>query len=415
MLLLLLFIQTVYGGPTPPEGCHRALPEPSVLRVAGEAVILSFTMLESELQGRGLPAAKCLIARDDGAVEAVEGGAYRGEGRVRQRDNQLWLLPAQAADSGNYTCTYRNGSSCVSGSIRLRVFESRSARLQLLAYQIPLLVGERLRLRCPSLSGFNDTERLTQWTRGPAPDHAPDHAPGPPAAGSVLQAGGRLLIPAVRRAHAGVYTCRLRAHIGEQQYRVSRTVVLRVDGDDPVTTTSDPEVTSSSFSTINIPVIQPPVIVSPRDGDVLESPHGSGLELSCTVRAECQEVDHTLVTWLVNNQSMESWYLDGRGLQGGRRVIRVSGVCLVDLSLVFVSLTDEDEQTELRCVAQNRGGRQEVVVRLQLEDSSSTWLLVGAVAASCFLAVVSIFLFLLFKPRGKKNSDYFLTRQSSSY
>jgi len=90
------------------------------------------------------------------------------------------------------------------------------------------------------------------------------------------------------------------------------------------------------------PVIKPPVILSPRNGDVFESPHGenhqqqqqqhvcinhhnnnmcpgSDLELSCTVLAECHMVDDTVVTWLANNQSVESSYLHGRALQGGRR------------------------------------------------------------------------------------------------
>lgn len=46
---------------------------------------------------------------------------------------------------------------------------------------------------------------------------------------------------------------------------------------------------------------------------------GSAEEMFCKVLTECQTADYTEVTWLVNSQSVESSYLDGRALQGGRR------------------------------------------------------------------------------------------------
>lgn len=41
----------------------------------------------------------------------------------------------------------------------------------------------------------------------------------------------------------------------------------------------------------------------------------------------CQAADSTVVTWLVNGQSVESSYLDGRALQGARRQLLL---CLMD-------------------------------------------------------------------------------------
>lgn len=46
---------------------------------------------------------------------------------------------------------------------------------------------------------------------------------------------------------------------------------------------------------------------------------GSAEEMFCKVLTECQTADSTEVMWLVNSQSVESSYLDGRALQGGRR------------------------------------------------------------------------------------------------
>lgn len=48
-------------------------------------------------------------------------------------------------------------------------------------------------------------------------------------------------------------------------------------------------------------------------------------------------------------------------------------------------------------------------------DSTFTWLVVAAVALSCFLTVVSIFLCVLFKPKRKKKMDYILARQNSTF
>lgn len=41
--------------------------------------------------------------------------------------------------------------------------------------------------------------------------------------------------------------------------------------------------------------------------------------------------------------------------------------CQIELRLVVAVITEEDEQTELKCVTQNTGGRQEAVTKLQLE------------------------------------------------
>ncbi|XP_018551894.2 interleukin-1 receptor type 2-like [Lates calcarifer] len=125
--------------------------------------------------------------------------------------------------------------------------------------------------------------------------------------------------------------------------------------------------------------------------------------------------DSTVVMWLVNGQSVESSYLNEWALQGGRRVSKVSGGCQIELRLVVVEMTEENVKTELKCITQNQGGRQEVVAQFQLEDSKFTWLVVAAVAISCFLTVVSIFLYILFKPKRKKKMDYILARQNSTF
>lgn len=49
------------------------------------------------------------------------------------------------------------------------------------------------------------------------------------------------------------------------------------------------------------------------------------------------------------------------------RVARVSERCQIELRLLIAVITEEDEKTEMKCVTQNMGGRQEVVAMLHLE------------------------------------------------
>lgn len=93
------------GSVSPADGCFLGSSEVEVFRVEGDAVILSFPMLERALQLRKIaPPSQDFIMSKDGGMEAV---ANQHEGRVLQVDKQLWLLPTKASDSGEYSCTYR--------------------------------------------------------------------------------------------------------------------------------------------------------------------------------------------------------------------------------------------------------------------------------------------------------------------
>ncbi|XP_017285645.1 interleukin-1 receptor type 2 [Kryptolebias marmoratus] len=410
-MLAVAIIAGVYGRSSLPplpmkDGCYQVLPEVGIFRVEGEAIILQFPEFMRVLEVREIapPSAKYFISRNNG----TESVTYQSEGRVQQSDKELWFLPAWASDSGEYTCTYRNDTYCVTGSITLHVYESNSIDMNKLSYWWSVLEGEKVKFNCPSLSRFNKTDRQIEWYKD--------------SNSTPLQLDrGTFILPAVRRSQAGVYTCRLTVLINEQRYKVSRVILLHVQGTDPAFPTTVPEGftsgadlhSSSTMSTVN--VFGPPVIVSPVNGTIFESPHGSGLELVCQVLTECQMADSTVVTWLINGQSVASSYLDRRALQGGRRVTRLSKGCQIEMRLIISHITEEDKRTEMKCVTQNKNGRQEVLAMLQLEDSTFTWLVVAMVMVSCFLTVGSVFLYVLFKPKRKKKMDYFLARQSSTF
>ncbi|XP_071004652.1 interleukin-1 receptor type 2 [Oncorhynchus clarkii lewisi] len=421
-LLLALFIaRSACGLRLPPlpmiDGCFRVSPEPEVFRVQGEAVVLSCVVFDRVLYRR-FSQAKAgytyVIAKGNG-TEGIDPDEGK-EGRVLQRERQLWLLPARTSDSGAYSCIYRNDTLCVIGSFTLQVYETKQTDIEKLSYPISTPVGKKLSIRCPHLKDFNRTDEI-EWYKDSSPTVLP--------VGSGRYQRQRqdvILISDVRPADQGLYTCQLRVHVNNLQYTVSRTINLNVKVPDPVpyiqTTRPifDPDTTltpNPGLSTVESPAVVSPKIVSPANGTIFESPLGSVLEISCQVFTGSQSADATMVTWLVDGHSLDSSNLGGRALMSQRRVTTVAGGCYVEVNLYIIELCDEDTRAELKCVTQNQGGRQEVIAQFRVEDPRSTWLMVGVAGSVCFLTVVSVFLYLLLKPRGK--ADYFLARQNSTF
>ncbi|KAK0140253.1 Interleukin-1 receptor type 2 [Merluccius polli] len=388
------------------DGCFRVSPEVALYRREGEAVALTWHFLHRVLQVRNFasPNSTYLISKGN----ATGGVAEENEGRVQQNGMRLWLLPSQSTDSGEYTCYYRTQSICVAGSLSLQVYPEASVDVSKLLYSHPTSVGQPATVYCPSISSFSTIQRV-EWFKGSRASARPLRSASP---------GVDLLLPTVGTSELGLYTCLLMVLIDQSQYRVSRIVLLHpeVPHNLPLGTTSDPSVTSypsinptDKETTVDRP--PPPVISAPLNGTVYYTADGSELELRCEVWTGCQSTDSTLVTWLADGQSLDSAYLDGWALQGERRVTqRMTGGCQVEVRLI-VALTDRETEAEFKCVTQNEGGTQEVVVQLRLADPLSTWLVVAFVVSCCFLLVVSVFLYFLMKPQRK--ADYFLARQTS--
>lgn len=61
------------------------------------------------------------------------------------------------------TFVSRNETYCVTGSIKLLVYEASSVDMEKLSYPILATVGENLTFRCPSIDDFNRTDRLIKW------------------------------------------------------------------------------------------------------------------------------------------------------------------------------------------------------------------------------------------------------------
>ncbi|XP_077437084.1 interleukin-1 receptor type 2-like isoform X2 [Vanacampus margaritifer] len=375
------------------DGCFTVAPELDLFRLESEAVTVSFPAFRRALQIRNIapPGAAFRIAKGN---RTHDGG---DDDRVRRLGTDLWLLPSQPSDSGEYTCTFRNVTYCIQGSVTLWVYAASAADMDSLWYEHDATLGENVTLKCPVKKHFSHTH--VRWFKDDSG-----------AAGlqahrwrSFQRDAGKLRIPAVRRSDGGLYTCRLSVVVDRREFPLTRTIRLLV---------KEPKLATA---------LTPPLIISPLNGSVHDASHGSRLEVKCTVLTACQSSPWTAVWWSADGVEVDASRLSGRALQTGRRESLLASGCRVEVGLVVMAMTEEEEGAQLTCVAQNQDGRREVTVTLGVEDSSMTWLVVACVSTSCFLAVLSVFFYvLLIKPKlkkntKKKNADYVLARQDSVF
>ncbi|XP_077584716.1 interleukin-1 receptor type 2-like [Stigmatopora nigra] len=400
------------------DGCFLTEVELELFHLENEAVAVSFPILRSALKGRRVnpPEDAYRIARADGEDRED------GEGRVKRLGSDLWLLPARPSDSGNYTCTFRNETFCVRGSVSLHVYSAASVDVDKLSYLHDATLGEDVTLTCPAGNLFSRSS--VEWFK--------EDSLGVGLQGSGWQFLGRhaskLRIPAVGRSDGGLYTCRLGVLVERRAFTLTRTIRLQVTGPEQQTT-QEPD-----LSTMAADAAVPPLIAWPPNGSVVEVSHGkpvyqsnttfdflliwgkifgSAVEVTCVVLTTCDQSVSTSVWWTASGVDVEA-------SPYRRREGREASGCWVNATLVVRAMTEQEEGAQLTCLAQNLDARRQVTVTLRLQDSSGTWLVVGCVSTSCFLVVLSCFLYvLLIKPqlkkRKKRKADYFLTRNSSSF
>ncbi|XP_019736240.1 interleukin-1 receptor type 2 [Hippocampus comes] len=399
LALMMLAVELAHGWrfPLPPmlvkDGCFVVAAELDLFRLEGEAVTVSFPYFRKALKVRRIepPDASLRISKGNRTHDA-------GEGRVRLLGPELWLLPAWRSDSGEYTCTFRNATYCIQGSVTLRVYAALAVGVDNLSYEYNATLGENVTLRCPVKKRLSHTR--VQWYKEDS------SAIGLQAhrRRSLRGDAGKLRIPEAQYSDSGLYTCRLSVLVDRSEFPLTRTFRLLVKEPELPTALTPP----------------PPLIITPLNGSVHEASHGSELEVKCTALTACESERQMAVWWSADGVQVDASRLNGRVLQGVRRESRVESGCLVEVSLLVAAMTEQEEGAELTCVAQNQDGRREVTITLHVEDSSMTWLVVACVSTSCFLAVLSVFLYvLLIKPKlkkkTKKNANYFLARQDSAF
>ncbi|KAJ8253491.1 hypothetical protein GJAV_G00213730 [Gymnothorax javanicus] len=381
-------------------GCLRLSSEVAEFRLQGEAVVLQCGFLESFLQRQG-------FSQDEGSMRFLRVGGSGSEDsipaeervKVEEQRRRLWFLPAVAADSGTYSCVFRNASYCCASTIRLQVYEAREPHLDAVSYPMLAYHGQNMKLSCHHIDEFNISGNL-KW-----------YKEATPIAISMNRTRYRrdtntsLTIQNVGPADSGFYTCKLHILFNNTGYTVTRIIKLSVEAPEPEETSATPSPSSG--------ILEKPKIIDPANGTLFQSTFGSSLLVICTVSSGSQSADSTEVTWLINGQPVQEYFLSGRVLLGEKTVTVRNGVHYIELGLIFLELVREDTRAEIKCVAQNHRGREEAWVQIRLEDSTLAWFTVAAVGTVCFLMVVCAIFYQLLKSKPK--ADYILARQNSTF
>uniref|UniRef100_A0AAY4BQX9 Ig-like domain-containing protein n=1 Tax=Denticeps clupeoides TaxID=299321 RepID=A0AAY4BQX9_9TELE len=326
-------------------------------------------------------------------------------GRLRFEGRGLWLLPSQQSDTGIYTCFLRNSTFCAKANVSLTVYPTERPNLDMMSYSVPSVQpGQNVKIICPA-NDFNRTEH-PQWFR--------DYSLFALPVGRGRYASERDMALTIRNfssADAGMYTCRVIVRVFNSLYRITRIFRIHTTGTHLkimclicffcFCVTWGHIVSSLSIL----------YFISPANNTIYRSQLGSSLVMRCRASTGDPSAETAQVTWLVRGQSVEDSFLSARAFQELRRPT----ASYVEASLVVLEVREEDTEVEFKCVAQTSSGLQEVFAQIKLADSVSVWMVVAVICSSFCLLVVSVFLYLLLKPRQQKQRDYFLARQDSTF
>uniref|UniRef100_A0AAY4BQY5 Ig-like domain-containing protein n=1 Tax=Denticeps clupeoides TaxID=299321 RepID=A0AAY4BQY5_9TELE len=311
-------------------------------------------------------------------------------GRLRFEGRGLWLLPSQQSDTGIYTCFLRNSTFCAKANVSLTVYPTERPNLDMMSYSVPSVQpGQNVKIICPA-NDFNRTEH-PQWFR--------DYSLFALPVGRGRYASERDMALTIRNfssADAGMYTCRVIVRVFNSLYRITRIFRIHTTG--------------------------------------------THLKIMCLICFFC-----FCVTWghivsslsiLYFNIELYILHMHGANIYQTFGILKIishenihSQDCVrfcilsvvrptasyVEASLVVLEVREEDTEVEFKCVAQTSSGLQEVFAQIKLADSVSVWMVVAVICSSFCLLVVSVFLYLLLKPRQQKQRDYFLARQDSTF
>ncbi|KAI1899297.1 hypothetical protein AGOR_G00060350 [Albula goreensis] len=384
-------------------GCYQLSPEVSECRLQGEAVVLRCVFLEAYLKSQGFFKFGNYTSQFLRGNDSSSGVPIPAEDRVKEEGHRLWFLPAKSTDSGTYSCTFRNATYCFATTISVQVYEPSQPHLDAISYPMFAYHGRKGKLYCAHVEEFNITGDL-QW-----------YKESTPIVFSVNRTRYRretstsLTIQDVRPEDEGFYTCHMQVQYNGTKYTVTRVIKLSVTGPDPRRIPSTVRPSQSSVAV----TAHRPKIVGPVNGTFFQSSSGSTLMILCKVSTGKQSADSTEVTWFINGLSVEEAPPSVHASLGERRVTTENGVNYIELELTLLELHEEDIEVEIKCVAQNQGGREEVMAEVKLEGSIFKWLLVASVGTVCFVTMASVFLYQLLKPKRKR--DYILARQNSTF
>ncbi|KAM6179907.1 LOW QUALITY PROTEIN: interleukin-1 receptor type 2 [Erethizon dorsatum] len=299
------------------------------------------------------------------------------EQRVQAKDSALWIVPAVQADSGTYTCRFRNASHCEEMSVELKIFQEAEAFLTLISYPQILTLGTDGMLMCPDTHDFSwDKAGVSvRWYKGSVllgEDSGKFHN---------VEEKRRLLIVNTSMEDEGYYKCVLTFVHEGRQYNVTRHVRLRIHrtlgGDRPAYHIVILRLTGShrAFLEAELWGVEitdtVPVIISPLD--TISASVGSRLTIPCKVSLGASTPSTTVLWWTANVTQVESAYSGGRVTEGPRREYSANGENFIEVPLNFDPVIREDLNTAFKCIVFNSLGLQTLRTTVKEAPSTFSW------------------------------------------
>ncbi|XP_027623316.1 interleukin-1 receptor type 1 isoform X2 [Tupaia chinensis] len=288
--------------------------------------------------------------------------------RIRQREDNLWFIPAKVEDSGYYYCVVRNASHCLRIKVTVEFVENDPD----LCFNTQARFAQRLpvagdgKIVCPYLDYFKDENNelpKIQWYK--------DCKPFPLDETCFSGVADKLIVSNVAEEHRGNYTCRTSYTYLGKQYHVSRVIeLITVEDNRPLR----------------------PKIVSPAN-ETMEVVLGSQIQLICNVTGE--ESDNVYWKW------------NGSGISEDDTVLVedydfVENTLNKRRSIVITMLNISEVESRFylypfTCIAKNTKGNDEAYVQLIHPVPDFQNHVIGAFVMLTVIIICSVFIYKIFK------------------
>ncbi|KAM4731485.1 interleukin-1 receptor type 2-like isoform 1-T1 [Anableps anableps] len=313
-------------------------------------------------------------------------------GRLLVLGETLWFLNTTMDDDGEYVTILRTPSQCYMQSTKLVMDHPSGECGRSKKAYVTLTEGVADTVSCPlgdyidKLDSY-DISSSVNWYKGCdlILEESGSHT---------LRDKDKLTFHKVKTEDSGTYTC---------------TLMFTLDG---VTRS----VSETTEATVTTQYSQVPQVHEPEN-EIIKEAKGSNFTKRCLVFVPGAGLPFVDVVWLIRNKVIFNTHPSERIYTSELRSWTQDdpkGVWL-ELLLFFPELRGEDFYVNYTCRVFSSRGTPEGDFTLLPTDTTFTWLVVAMVTVSCFLVVVSIFLYVLFKPKTKKKMDYILARQSSTF
>ncbi|PAA59987.1 hypothetical protein BOX15_Mlig017207g2 [Macrostomum lignano] len=257
----------------------------------------------------------------DPEITWYKGGAKVTRGAVSNRGQKLEIISAKLTDAGDYQCFAQNLKGIASHSIGVTVKQAPTLS-DLAAQQMQFFVSEMRQLHC-NITGNPRPTYQWKYNGRPLP---PDSAAFP------TDEGASLIIPEVRLANTGIYTCSASNDLGTNSRDIRVVVVPK-------------------------PKIQPPTGLGDSNRKIVRI--NSSMVLDCRVSEGVAAGGGLEVTWLKDNVPVNPDVFDNVEIitnADGSKSLKIGQV-------------RQGDSGRYRCVVKNKAGTDSIFIDVVVHNS----------------------------------------------